>query len=484
MRFVDRQRELQALDNFYQSTDAGLLILFGRRRVGKTRLLSYFLENRGIKEALYWTATTHSIAFQLRDFSQALLGYDPRFETSPAADFSFQDWTAALNHLAEVVEQATSPQFIVLDEFTHLIRNDPAVTSVFQKMWDHRLSRIPVLKLVLTGSLVGMMERQVLSYQAPLYGRATALLRLRPLPYVSLVELFDNRKAAERLAIYAVSGGVPAYLDLFTRTKSFVTALRDQCLAPGSIMLTDPALILNEQLQEPQTFESVLSAVASGFHKWSRIARIAGVPESALGHYLKVLKELELIERRDPLLSRPGGRRGQYYVRDHFLRFYYRFIVPHITAIERGYLSAAVKRINTDLRAFIGTYVFEELCREWVFAAAATGAIGLQPEFVGGYWRQYRGQGVQLDVVAASKREKRLLIGEAKWGKGLVGRKVLTDLIARSQRMPQVAEGWSVEYILFAREGFSEPTHVAAREMGARLVALSELEKTLAAANI
>jgi len=479
MRFVDRHRELQALERFLHAPGAGLMILFGRRRVGKTRLLTHFGEQSSTPDALYWTATTHGSAFQLRDFSLALLRYAARTGTPQPADYTFADWDAAFRFLADTVARADGPQFVVLDEFTYLIRNDPAITSVVQKAWDHHLSRQPQLKLVLTGSLVGMMEREALSYQAPLYGRATALLRLRPLPFAALGELYGERTPAERAAIYAVTGGVPAYLELFERAPRFDQALRQECFGPGSIILSDPALILHEQLQEPQIYESVLSAVAGGSHTWNEIARMAGVPESSLGHYLKVLQELELIERRDPVLSRPGGRRGRYHVRDQFLRFYYRFVVPHITAIERGYLEAAVERISADLRAFIGTYVFKELCREWVIAAAAVDDLGFPPEAIGSYWRRHRSAGVQLDVVAANRREKRLFIGEAKWGTGLVGRQVLTDLVERSRRMPQVSEGWAVDYALFAREGFTDATRDAAQEMGARLIALPEIERTM-----
>lgn len=481
MQFVDRKRELAALDSFFQVRQAGLLILFGRRRVGKTRLLTHFLDSLQPAEALYWTATTHSGAYQLRDFSRALMHFDPRFGGLPSEDFTFRNWEAALEQLATAVAAAPGPQFIVLDEFTHLIRNDPAIPSVFQKMWDQRLSQIEQLRLVLTGSLVGMMEREVISSQAPLYGRASALLRLRPLPYASLVELFADRPPTERVAIFAVSGGVPAYVDLFRQATDFASALREHCLTTGSLMLADPALILHEQLREPQTYESILSAIASGFHQWKDIARMAGINESSLGHYLNTLQELELIERRDPVLSSPRGRTGLYHVRDHFLRFYYRLIVPHITAIERGYLKAAVERIEADLRAFIGTHVFEELCREWVYAAAALGELNFSPEIVGAYWGRRGGKGVQLDVVAANKREKRLLIGEAKWGQGRVSRKILTDLVSRSQRMPQVQAGWSVEYAVFAREGFTPATRDAARERGVHLIALEQMERDLAA---
>jgi AAA+ ATPase superfamily predicted ATPase len=324
-----------------------------------------------------------------------------------------------------------------------------------------------------------MMERDVLSYQAPLYGRATHLLKLQPLRFGVLTELFPKHSPAERVAIYAISGGVPAYLELFTRSRRVSDALRERCLTPGSIILVDPHLILHDQLQDPHTYESVLWAIASGFHAWNEIAKMAGIPEGSLGHYIQMLQALDLIERRDPVLSSPRGRQGRYHVRDPFMRFYYRFIVPHITSIERGMLGAAVRAINDDLRSFIGTYIFEDLCREWVLVEANRGNLGFTPEAVGAYWGRSRGKGVQLDVVAASRRDRRLFIAEAKWGTGLVSRRILADLVQRSQRMPQVNEGWQVQYGLFAREGFTLATQEEAKRIGARLVDLQELESTL-----
>ncbi len=480
MKFTGRKRELQAVERFFQSPEAGLLILFGRRRVGKTSLLTHFIESRKLGGSFYWMATTHNTTFQLRDFSQALFHYDPRFKTAPAADFSFTTWEEAFNHLADAVAQFSTPQLVVMDEFTYLVRNDPALPSLLQRMWDHRFSRQPNFKLVLTGSLVGMMEREVISYHAPLYGRATALIRLRPLPYAALLDLFPERTPDERVAIYAVTGGVPAYLNLFTLAPTFVQALKEYCLAAGSIMLGDPAVMLHEQLKEPQTFESVLSAVGSGFHKWSEIAAMAGVSETSLSHYIRILEELELIERRDPIFSSETGRKGQYFIHDRFLHFYYRFIVPHLSKIDRGLLDVAVTQIYEELRAFIGTYVFEDLCREWTLSAGALGKLDFEPELVGSYWRQQRGQGVQLDVVAANRREKKLLIGECKWGREPISRNILLDLIERSRRMPQVSEGWQAQYILFGREGFTPAARAAAQELGVRLVDLLELESTLA----
>ena len=244
-------------------------------------------------------------------------------------------------------------------------------------------------------------------------------------------------------------------------------------------MMSDPAVIIYEQLQEPQTYESILSAIAFGYHQWSGIAQMVGLPDTALGHYLKVLQELELIERREPVLAKPKSKSGRYYMRDHFLRFYYRFVVPQIGIIELGYQEAAANKIDAELRPFLGEHVFEALCREWVWVAAMNGQLPFVPEFVGSYWRTYRGKAVQLDVVAALPREKKLFIGEAKWGRGVLRRRLLTDLIKRSQRMPQVADGWSVKYALFARDGFTDALRQEADKTDTQLISLAELEIAL-----
>lgn len=479
MKFVGRKRELRTLENLLQSTEAGLLILYGRRRVGKTWLVTHFLEQHPNTPSLYWMATTHHEAYQLRDFSQTVLRHDPRLAAPPTPDFTFASWEDALHHLADVVALDTQPHLIILDEFTYLLRNEPAISSIFQKVWDHRYSKVPQLKLVLTGSLIGMMARQVVSYQAPLYGRATSQIRLRPLPYAAVVELFPERTAVERVTIYGITGGIPAYLELFTRADDFTTALQEHGLDSGSILLSDPPVILYEQLQNSETYESVLSAIAGGFHQWSDIAKMASVTETALGHYLKTLQELEIIEKREPILSPPTSKRGRYHMRDHFLRFYYRFIVPQLGNIARGYQEAATAKIEAELPSFLGLHVFEELCQEWVWAAAMAGQIDFAPEFVGSYWRVHRSKGVQLDVVAAAPREKKLLVGEAKWSEGILSRRLLTDLIQRSQRMPQVANGWATQYVLFAREGFTEALRAEAQVRNALLVSLDQIEQTL-----
>ncbi len=482
MKFVDRHHELETLDRFYRSGSAGFMVLYGRRRVGKTSLLSNWVKSKQLDaDTLFWTATTYGSSMQLRDFSQALMRFDPRFGNDMSDEFSLPSWTSAFEYLVSLASQHTkaSPLIIIIDEFTYLVQSDPAIVSLLQKVWDHRLSKCDSLRLIISGSLAGIMERDVLSAKSPLYGRATMLIKLGQLPFGSLLEIFPSWSAAERVAAYGVCGGIPAYLSLFEKAPGFTRGLTDNCLAANSIMLSDAALLLHERLNEPQTFLSILAALASGFHTWTDIARLSGVPEGNLGYYLNTLQMIGIIERRDPVLSPPGSRRGRYHISDPFLRFHFRFLVPYRTSIERGETARIVKVLTEDLRAFIGTYVFEELCREWTSVEADSGKLGFLPEQVGAFWSQHRGQAVQLDVVAASLREKRLFIGEAKWGDEPVSRSILTNLIERSKRMPAVADGWQVEYALFARTGFTAATRQAALDIGARLIELEPMEQAM-----
>lgn len=487
MPFVDRRQELAALDRFYHRNSSGLLVLFGRRRVGKTELLSHWLETRGIDDqhAIFWTANTYSAASQLRDLAKQLVERDPGFARIAGSEFTFPDWTAAFNFIGDLAEKSATTLFVIIDEFTNILRNDPAMTSVLQTLWDHRLSRIPQLRLVLTGSMVSIIKKELLASNAPLYGRATAQIHLRPLPFGAMRQIYPSWPSDARLAAYAVCGGVPSYLGLLREGNNFENGLVEHGLTAGSIMMTDSQLILNEQLRDTQHYSSVLGAIASGFHDWGSIAKITQMEKTGLSSYIETLQMLELIEQRKPILADASDRKARYYVSDPFMRFYYRFVVPHTTAIMRGRIGLMLETLREQLRAFIGLYVFEEICRDWVEQQADLGALGFRPDVgqIGSYWQSAKQPRVALDVAAASVSKKRLFIGECKWGAGDVPRSVLTDLIERSSKMPQLADaasGWRADYALFARTGFTAATQSSARELGVRLVTLDEIEDALA----
>lgn len=480
MDFVDRKMELKLLDELYQRSGAQFLVLYGRRRVGKTRLVTHWLARleasrpspgRGAR-CLYWMATQTSVANQLRSFSQTVFRFlNPGAQIEPT--FSYASWEAALS---EVGRAAASERLVlVLDEITYVMRAEPEVPSLIQKVWDHELRDRSQAFLILTGSLAGIIQRHVLDYQAPLYGRATGRIRLQPLPFGALVETLPRYRPDQRVAVYAITGGVPAYLELFDDRLTIADNLRERIITPANVMSGDAAFLLHEQLDEPRNYIAILEAIAADYHALSDIARMAGIDRTNIVKYLGVLQELGYVERRVPVTVRRPERshKGRYVIVDAYLRFYFRFLAPNLSFIERGMVEQAVSLMHDHLIDFIGTHTFEELCREWVAVQADRGALTFLPERIGSVWAK----DVQVDVAAVSWRTRDILLGECKWGTADMGREVIRALAAKTGRVLP-GKGWQVHYVYFARQGFTA-AEAEAGGLDAKLVTLEQMESDM-----
>ncbi len=229
--FLGRSPELAELNRLYHSQKAAFLILYGRRRIGKTRLLTHWMETAKPR-AFFWVADPTSSVDQLRSFSQAVFRFESP-QSQPPIDMSYGDWRTAFETLARLAERERTA--VIIDEFTYLLEAEPAISSYLQHAWDHTLSKCNLL-LILSGSHLGMMQRQVLSYQAPLYGRSTANILLQPLPFGVTGEFFPRYKADERVAVYAMLGGVPAYWERFDPQKTISDNIRVELLRYSAAM--------------------------------------------------------------------------------------------------------------------------------------------------------------------------------------------------------------------------------------------------------
>jgi AAA+ ATPase superfamily predicted ATPase len=306
------------LDEVYRRRGAQFLILYGRRRIGKTRLTTHW--GGGLAEPyFYWMASQTSAANQLRGLSQALFHFlnpDARIEPT----FSYTSWDAAF---AEIARAAADKRLVViLDEFTYVMQADSEVPSLIQRAWDHQLKSSNVF-LILTGSLAGIIQRTALDYQSPLYGRATARLKLQSLSFAALADMLPHYNAEQRVAVYTITGGVPAYLELFDDQLNILQNLRQRILTPANTMLEDAVFLLGEQLVEPGNYIAILEAIASGFHRLTDIATMAGISRTNISKYLGVLQELGYVERQVPAtVRRPEkSRQGRYVITDAYLRF-------------------------------------------------------------------------------------------------------------------------------------------------------------------
>jgi len=472
MAFHDRRRELDLLDERYTQASGQMFVLYGRRRVGKTALLTHWLESRKHR-ALFWTVDRTSAGAQLRAFSHAIQNFVNPGQPAPP-DFTYGSWDVAFNEIARLTD---SQRFVlVLDEFTYLIEAEPSLPSILQRLWDHRLKRSNLL-LILTGSHAGLIEREVLAYRSPLYNRATSSLHLPPLPFGVLSAFFPDYSAEDRATIYACVGGVPQYLELLDPKRSLEANL--QRLLTSSMIRDDAGALLRDQLGEPRNYVAIVHSIAAGFTRIMEIAQMSGLQHSNISKYLSVLQHLGIVTRDVPATeSQPErSKRGRYRIVDHYLRFYYRFLAPDRTHLERGLIQQVWQNMRKHLPEFVGTYIFEELCQEWVLRQGDAGRLPFVPRRVGSFW----GRGKpQIDVLAVNEDDHAILLGECKWTAEPIRKGVVTQFLEDAQRViPEPAGRWKVTYALFSKSGFTGEARRAVGDKTCLWVDLHQIDSVL-----
>lgn len=443
--FIDRLAELKQLTDLYSLEQAVLFILYGRRRVGKTELLHTFCAE---KPHIFFIATLSTDSEQLASFSQQIWGFD---HSETPVGFSFPSWEAAFRALADLPGHPV----IVLDEFTYLISGNKAIPSILQKVWDERLRNSRAM-LVLCGSYIGMMETEVLGYNAPLYGRRTNSVLLQALGLPSSALFYPKYSPEEQFLTWAVVGGMPYYLTTFSDRQTLFANIRQHILdAHSGSLYSEPRLLLMEELREPRNYFSLLRAIAQGNTRLNKITQFSGVGSApTVARYLDILQQMRLITRRVPATeSQPEkSKRGIYQIDDHFLRFWFRYVHPYQGSLELGLADNVLsQRVRPDLDHFAAS-AFEEAAREYIATRAQAGKLPFLPERIGGWW----GRGGEFDVLAISPSERTALVGECKWSVNLVGMNVLEDLTQRANRMAQESNIEQLHFALFSRKGFTD----------------------------
>jgi hypothetical protein len=445
--FINRERELAMLETRYGSEQAEFFVLYGRRRIGKTELLRAFCRD---KRHVFFVADLGSETLLLNAFSRAI----GESLVAPGVPLSFATWDAAFEYLANAAR--AERLVVVLDEFGYLAQANPAFPSILQRLWDTRLQHTRIA-LVLCGSYVSLMEREVLAYRSPLYGRRTAQYLLTPLDLEGLPLFFPRYRPDEQITTYAVLGGTPAYLRQFNARQPLLENIREQILMPQTYLYDEPRFLLMQEVREPRSYFAIMEAMARGNTRPNEIAQAAGLGGGATAMpYLKMLMDLRLVERETPVTERHPhkSRKSIYRICDPFFRFWFRFVYPHRSALEEG-RPVMEQHVVPHLDQFTsGT--FEELCRRHVWRMP----LPFTPERVGVWWSP-KGK---ADVVAVSESTCTLLVGECKWSARPVGANVLEDL-NHVARLLQAEGDWEQTHLaIFARSGFTP----ALQEVAAR----------------
>lgn len=453
--FLNRTRELGYLSERYDAGRAEIVVLYGRRRVGKSALLFEWSEG---KPCIFFFARRADKAILLGEFSRAI----QRFVSgSPALEtFTYSSWTAAFGALAELAAQRRL--VVVLDEFPYLVEADPELPTLLQREWDLRLQHTQLF-LVLSGSIQSVIQQQVLDPTAPLYRRHTWPFELKPLTLADLPAFFPRYAAEQLVETFAVLGGMPYYLVSVDSQVGLLTNIKRHILAPQGSLFAEVRLQLHEELRgDIEDSLAILRAIASGAHRRADIARLAGLPVRTTDHRLGTLAELGILEyRRAVERIRNADRWGSYHLRDPFFRFWHQWVLPNEDYLAIGRRQDEVADQIRQALPRIVAPVWEEVARQHLLVASADRTIPFHFEEIGSWWSG----DAQIDVVGVNRAERRVLFGEAKWTREPMTEKVLETLIDRGNRWLGGDTGWDVYYAFFARE-FGQVRATAGQEPG------------------
>jgi len=460
--FRGRVEELKLLDDLWNNASATLLILYGRRRVGKTRLLIHWLRKHP-ERGIYWVAEPSSALHQLRSFSQAIYNFSHPGTPAPQ-DFTYASWDQAFAEVARLAQNERLALFI--DEITYLIDVDPTIVGKLQKLWDHVLKPTQI-KLALAGSQRGVIEK-MFAPQEPLYGRANALLDLQPLSFPVVCEFFPNYGKPEQVQVYAMMGGVPAYLERLDPNLSIMDNIQQQLLTPNTLMREEPRLLLQDFISDAHNYVSILKAIAQGEQTQLEISNHTGLSQGHISKYLSVLRDTGFVERRVPVTETEKSRRGHYNITDPYLRFYYRFMTTH-SSVAMGHSQQALDEIGQALPAFIERYTWRELCQQWLMEASNRGVLGVSLDRGGAAWTNK----FFIDVVGISQRARRLVLGTCHWASAPIGVEALRALIKNADDITPKRGEWTVDFIGFSLSGWSD----GAKELAAAIATDGESRK-------
>lgn len=443
--FVDREQEMQFLKEEYNRKSSSLVILYGRRRVGKTELSSAFMKN---KNALYFLVTEESEIQNRNAFKDSVAEF---CDNELLRNAKIDSWEILFKILCEKAQN--EKLLLIIDEFQYLGKSNPAFPSIFQKIWDTMLKDKNVM-VILCGSLISMMETQTLNYTSPLYGRRTGQIRLKQIPFSYYKEFFPDKSRKELIEYYSVTGGVPKYIELFYDSKDIYSAINKNILSKQSFLYDEPNFLLQREVTEVGSYFSVIKSIAAGNQKLSKIAGALELKQTGLTKYLKTLIDLDILEREVPITeeSPEKSKRGLYKIKDNFILFWFKFVYPNLSFIESGNSELAMKKIKSNLIDRHISYVYEDICIEDMWKLNADEKWNFTFDKVGRWWNN----DTEIDIVAYDSTGKDIIFGECKYWDGKVGINVLTSLEDKAKAVEWKKDNRNEHFILFSINGFTD----------------------------
>lgn len=444
-RFIDREQEMETLKSEYERSGSSLVILYGRRRVGKTTLISKFIED---KKAMFFLASEESETQNRINFKNKAADF---IDSDLLREANVSNWDTIFKAIME--HKFDSKPIIVIDEFQYIGKSNSAFPSVFQRIWEEQLKNHSVM-VILCGSLISMMESQTLDYSSPLYGRRTAQICLGQIPFSYYHEFFPGKTEKQLIEMYSVTGGVPKYIELFSAYGDIFDAIKKCVLNRSGYLYDEPHFLLQQEVTEVGSYFSIIRAIAAGNSKLSAIASMLEVKTTSLTKYLKTLIDLDILEREVPVTedNPEKSKKGIYKLKDNYIKFWFSFIYPNMGFIESGNSTIVMNKIRKGLINSHTAFVYEDVCREKMWSLSAEGAWPFYFSKIGRYWDAK----TEIDVVALDPEGDNLIVGECKYWHEPVGLTVLYDLEKKATVVEWRKQQRKIWYVLFSISGFTD----------------------------
>ena len=462
--FHCRDKELKDLNKRYSKGNLECVVVYGRRRVGKTALINEFCKG---KPTVFFSALSASSKENLEALSKAIYEKEhPGAETAPI----YPTYDAAFNEITRMAEEERL--VFVIDEYPYLAKANKSISSRLQHIIDHTWKNSKLF-LILCGSSMSFMEHQVLGYESPLYGRRTGQYKIQALTYKEITEFNHDLTAEQQAFIYGVTGGIPHYINKLDVDGDVDDALKENLFNTSSYLYEEPENLLKQELREPAIYNSVITAVAGGASRSNEIATKVGIESPICAKYLKVLLELGILVKKTPITEK-AGKKTIYAIGDNFFRFWYRFVPQHISAISADRIDKIYDPIIKKHYPDYMGHIFEQMCCEYLFLYAEDVPVVLSD--IGSWWGtdSKEKKEVEIDIVGTPVEGNEYIIGSCKYKNSPVG---VDELELLKHYADVFGKGEKYHYYIFSKGGFTEGLQEVADKGEVRLVTLQDMYK-------
>jgi len=408
--FVGREKELATLEKLYSENGFQMVVMYGRRRIGKTTLISEFITD---KPSIFFTAQEVNDSLNLGQFSKRVYS----FFNIPESTGAFTDWNAAFDFLTQ---KAKEQRFILaFDEFPYAAAANRSLKSILQTAIDHNFKNTGMF-LILCGSHMGFMENEVLGYKSPLFGRRTAQMKLEGFDYFDAGKILSNFSTEDKLKLYACVGGTPHYLAQIKASETFEENIKRLFFDISGYLYNEPMMLLQQELREPAMYNSIIGAIAGGASRLNEIATKIGEDSPKVSKYLQTLINLQIVKKLYPFGENPqNSRKGIYQITDNCYDFWYNFVFPNKPDIESGSGDIIADSIlsSDKVSSYIGKPPFETICQQYLKRANRSEKLPFLATSFGSWWGNDPKKKVQsdFDIIAANRNDKKIILGECKW---------------------------------------------------------------------